>query len=46
MDKAEQITRAVWEWIISVNDGSGLDVDDLIVAMEHVGAPCPENLED
>lgn len=46
MDKSEQITRAVWDWIISVNNGSGLDADDLMTAMEHAGAPCPADLEE
>lgn len=45
MDKEEQIIRAVWDWIVSVNDGSGLDTGDLIVAMEELGAPCPADLD-
>lgn len=40
----EALVRTVWEWIISVNDGSGLDADDLAYALEHSGAPCPQEL--
>lgn len=40
------IVHAVWDWIISVNDGHGLDAGDLMAAMEHLGATCPEDLEE
>lgn len=46
MDQHEQLTRAVWDWIISVNNGHGLDAEDLMAAMDHLGAPCPEDMAD
>lgn len=46
MDRTDQIIHAVWDWIISVNNGSGLDAGDLMAAMEQVGAPCPADLDD
>ena len=46
MSDYDQLVYAVWDWIISVNDGSGLDAGDLMSAMEQLGASCPESLED
>lgn len=43
---SEELTRAIWEHIISVNNGYGGDTDDLIRLMNEHGAPCPEDLED
>lgn len=40
------LRAAVWDWIISVNNGSGLDVEDLMAAMDQLGATCPEGLVD
>lgn len=42
----EAVVYAVWDWIISVNNGSGLDAEDLMSAMEHVGAGCPADLDE
>lgn len=46
MNDYDQLVHAIWDWIISVNNGSGLDAEDLMAAMEQVGASCPENLKD
>jgi ABC-type glycerol-3-phosphate transport system substrate-binding protein len=40
------MVQAVWNWIISVNNGYGFDAGDLAQAMENLGAPCPENLRE
>lgn len=37
---------AVWDWIISVNNGHGLDAQDLMQALEELGVPCPDNLKE
>jgi hypothetical protein len=42
----ELVTAAVWDWIISVNNGHGLDTMDLAGVMEELGAPCPEELRE
>lgn len=46
MNKDEQLARAVWDWIISVNNGHGLDTSDLALALDELGAPCPEDMND
>jgi len=46
MDEYDQLVHAVWDWIISVNNGHGLDASDLMAAMEHLGAHCPESLKE
>lgn len=44
MSDYDQLVHAVWDWIISVNNGSGLDAGDLMAAMEQLGASCPASL--
>lgn len=45
MSDYDQLVSAVWDWIISVNNGHGLDAGDLMAAMEQLGASCPESLK-
>lgn len=44
--RLDELVKAVWKWIVDVNDGAGYDSGDLGYTLEQLGHPAPPDEED